>query len=420
MQQYKDEILDTLARRANVALFCSFSPQLEQRFSRTRSFVDNHEFASIADAIEAVLGDSVAKSVNIRSFDPCDPKSKEFIYAIKEVSDAVAAVHRLAGQGLHTIVNETIDVNDGGVSGVALGNIIEFAPGDTPRCVDKPGVLSMPRDLGLSLLETVYGFRPPLDYGSDVRVEFSIHPLRCGFKAENTIIWELEEVGFHQTEGVLTWPNRFSKFIGDKAFGLLVAHAIGLPVPEVTVISRTVAPFTFGMPTGCVEKWIRTCPTEPIPGLLATYRGWHDPFKLMQEEDPTGNRISSIISQAGVDATYSGALLATSEGELLIEGTRGFGDEFMVGTAQPTQLPGQIEESVKELFDRAASVLGVVRFEWVSDSQQVWIVQMHHGATHSTGRTIYPGSAATYHRFEVEHGLENLRKLIANVQGTDD
>ena len=32
-------------------------------------------------------------------------------------------------RGYFTIVNETIDVHDGGVSGVRLGTIVEFAPG---------------------------------------------------------------------------------------------------------------------------------------------------------------------------------------------------------------------------------------------------------------------------------------------------
>jgi hypothetical protein len=32
-----------------------------------------------------------------------------------------------------------VDIEDGGVSGVAYGDMLEFAPGDTPRYVEKPG-----------------------------------------------------------------------------------------------------------------------------------------------------------------------------------------------------------------------------------------------------------------------------------------
>ena len=45
----------------------------------------------------------------------------------------------LAADGYFTIVNETVDTADGGVSGVVLGDIMEFAPLDTPRGVEKPG-----------------------------------------------------------------------------------------------------------------------------------------------------------------------------------------------------------------------------------------------------------------------------------------
>ena len=51
---------------------------------------------------------------------------------------------RLAGEGYLTIVNETIDIHDGGISGVALAGIVEFAPDDTPRAVEQPGVAALP------------------------------------------------------------------------------------------------------------------------------------------------------------------------------------------------------------------------------------------------------------------------------------
>ncbi len=412
---YKDAILNNLAIKANVAQFVSFDPTLEQRYSRIYGYEDNDQFDSVSEAVSAILAQSSEKSVNIRSFDPKDPKSREFVYGLQEVNIIQETLQRLAGEGLYTIVNETIDICDGGVSGVLLGNVIEFAPCDTPRCVEKPGTASLPRQLGLQLLETVYNFNPFLDYSPQTRVEFSIHPLRRGFQREHTIIWELEEVGISHATAKIYWPNRFSQFIGDKAYGLLIAHLSGFKVPLTTVISRNVSPFTFGQLTGFSETWIRTCPTVQIPGKFTTKRGWCDPFNLMKQEDPDGNAIASILAQSGIDAEYSGALITDENGEILIEGTKGYGEEFMIGQKQRSVLPNYIIQSVRNLYEQAAQQLGVVRMEWVADAKTIWIVQFHQGATRSLGNTIYPGNVSSYHRFNVTQGLEKLRQLISTV-----
>ena len=60
------------------------------------------------------------------------------------MNGATSVLKRFSSQGLHTIVNETVDVNDGGVSGVLMHNVLEYSPDDTPRCVEKPGVASLP------------------------------------------------------------------------------------------------------------------------------------------------------------------------------------------------------------------------------------------------------------------------------------
>src|SRR4029453_19591588 len=86
----------------------------------------------------------------------------------------------------------------------------------------------------------------------------------------------------------LTWPNRFSRFLGDKVFGLLVADLLGLPVPATTAVGRRVAPFSFGRPTGSGERWLRTCPAEPVPGRFLTQRGRRRPFAPLAVEDPSG------------------------------------------------------------------------------------------------------------------------------------
>lgn len=65
-------------------------------------------------------------------------------------------------------------------------------------------------------------------------------------------------------------------FFGDKAYGLLVADAIGLPVPLATVVGRNTAPFRFGDVTGTGEVWLSTCPSESVPGHYLTRKGWAD------------------------------------------------------------------------------------------------------------------------------------------------
>jgi len=417
----KDEILDALARSANVAQFVSFGPDLVQRHSRLRGFPPDHRFASPEEAVGVLLDRTPERSVNVRSYDPASPKSREFLYGHTNAAEVAGELARLAASGLWTIVNETIDVHDGGVSGVAFGNLLEFAPGDTPRCVEKPGTAALPRDLGLRLLETVYGFRPNLPARAELRVEFTLHPLRRGNRHEHTILWEIEEPGPPPDGAVLpTWPNHFSRHLGDKAFGLLIADAYGLPVPRTLVIPRSLAPFAFGADTGSAEVWIRTCPREQVPGLFTTQRGWIDPFALLQKEDPEGTVLASVLRQQAVEARWSGALLTREAGEPLIEGVSGTGDDFMTGRRPPEDLPEEVLRAVRETFERARDLLGPVRFEWAWDGAQVWILQLHRGASAAVGRVIVPGEAARFHRHEVSQGIEALRELIARVQGSGE
>jgi hypothetical protein len=413
----KDEVLARLSHSRNVAQFVSFGPGAlsSTRYVRIRGL--GTEPLAAETAIDSLLERTVEKRVNVRSFRLEQPKSHEFIYGLASTSDALAAVRRLSADGLYTIVNETIDVSDGGVSGVSYGSILEFAPEDTPRCVEKPGTAALPAQLGLALLETIYGFRPALDTDPAERVEFSIHPLRRGYHHDHTIVWELERYEPLELSPIIVWPNRFSRFIGDKTFGLLIAESVGLFVPQTTVVARRVAPFTFGRPTGTDEVWIRTAPKEQVPGKFTTRHGWTDPFELLQNEDETGASISAVLSQEGVDARYSGVAATDAAGKLTIEGVRGYGAEFMQGKSRPSALPRNVLDDVESAYIKATA-LGEVRFEWVHDGRNVWVVQLHRGALPGTGRTIYPGEPSHEHRFNITQGLEALRNLAERVRGT--
>lgn len=415
----KDASLDFLAGQGmNVAQFVSFSPGNgipTQTFSRIVGCPPNHRFSDPRTAIETLLRASPDKTVNVRSYEPNNPQSRDFIYGLKTVDLALEQVSRLTAEGLHTIVNETIDVNDAGVSGVLMGNVLEFAPDSTPRCVEEPGTASLPRGWGRELLSTVY--RRPLDLAvpQDSRLEFSVHPRPRGWRQTNVIVWEYSRQAPVDAEPQLTWPNEFSRMLGDKVFGLLVAYHLGLPVPRTTVINRRVAPFEFGVPTGWPETWIRTAPIEQVPGKFTTHRGWIDPYGLLQTEDPSGKEIASIIAQDGVRPKYSGALIVGRDGKPIVEGKQGEGETFMLGAAAPEKLPDEVLDAVRNLYELAAAALGPVRFEWVFDGERAWVVQLHRGATDTDAVHLTRKHADEWIEFDVTNGLEALRALIGEL-----
>lgn len=417
---FKDAILADLAARANVAQFVSFTPgESELRFALVADPPKNMP-ATPAGAIEMLLTRATESSVNVRAFEPTQPKSHEFIYGLRSVEETVSNVRRLAAEGLYTIVNETIDVSDGGVSGVAFGGIVEFAPDDTPRCVEKPGVASLPTQIALRILKTVYGFEADLTFPANIRTEFSLHPSRHGLRRTHTLIWELEEAAPLRLDASFEWPNHFSRLVGDKTFGLLVADAIGLHVPRTTVTSRRIAPFSFGSSTDTSEYWLRTAPVDPVPGRYTTSSRWVDPFKLIEAEDREGAVLASVLAQEFVDARYSGAAAASGPAASIVEGVRGRGDQFMLGEVPPEPLPAEVTRDVRESLRIARGSFGGVRLEWVHDGRKAWVVQLHHGDLRSRGDVVFPGVPTKEHRYDVRDGLEGLRSLVESVAGSGD
>jgi hypothetical protein len=419
MALHKDLALDRLAELGNIAQFVAYRPGrsgLEQSTSRVIGFAPNAKFPSLEEAVAALLERSDAGAVNIRTYEPESPRSRDFLYDKRSVGEVLENVHRLAADGLHLIINETVDVHDGGISGVVQGDTIEFAPDATPRIVEQPDVASLPRSLGLAILKRVYGFVPDLPDDQDARVEFSIHPALRGWRKTHTLLWEIEAMDGACFAPAPAWPNRFSRHIGDKCFGLLVADYLGAPVPRTFVIPRRIAPFSFGQDTGSRETWIRTCPTEPQPGLFTTAKGWLDPFALLAAEDPgEARQIASVLSQAAISARYSGAAIVGADGKLFIEGATGEGDAFMLGTQHAESLPAEILADVARLHENLTGALGPVRIEWVHDGEQVWVVQLHVGATGSTATTLVAGDADQWHEFDVTNGLNSLREFLADL-----
>lgn len=415
----KDASLDQLARTHNVAQFVSFSPAKLgpiQQFCRVRGFEANYRFQSTAVAVESLLNASNSHMVNIRSYNANEMQSREFIYGLTDARLIELHLERLSQEGAFTILNETINVSDGGVSGVVLGDVVEFRPDATPRGVEKPGFASLPRDWAQRLLSIVYGFGIEFPKEKSARVEFSIHPIKAGWRRSHLLFWEYEEhANPLSSSSIITWPNDFSRLIGDKAYGLLMAHLCGELVPYTTVIGRRVAPFSFGRQTGSGDVWLRTCPVEQVPGKFTTVLGWVDPFRLLQQEDPESDALASVLSQQSIDSSWSGACIETADGKVVIEGVEGYGDRFMQGEHEPESLPQDVQKQVLRVANDLKRSLGPVRFEWAYDGSNVWVLQLHHGRSASKGHSIVPGEAQNWRDFDIRDGLEALRKLLTDL-----
>ncbi|WP_425106628.1 hypothetical protein [Ancylobacter sp.] len=415
----KDATLDRLAERFNVAQFVSFSPSASgprQEYCRLAGLPANHRFASPSQAVQALFERSAEGTVNIRTFSEASSQSREFLYALKDSQTVLMALARFASEGSFAIVNETIDVSDGGVSGVILDGVVEFRPDATPRGVEREGFASLPAAWADAAFHAVFGFGPEVVHGEAARLEFSLHPAPRGYRQSHVLYWEL---GAHETlpgnRVDIRWPNDFSRMMGDKAFGLLIAHLAGFRVPRSTVIGRRLAPFVFGTPTGSKEIWTRTCPVEQVPGKFTTARGWLDPFSLLSREDPEGSTIVSVLAQEAVPAVWSGAAVQGADGMLYVEGTSGTGVDFMQGATPPMALPDAVVATVRATHARLVAAVGDVRFEWAFDGHQVWVMQLHRGASRSVGSIIVPGEASEWAVFDVSEGLEALRLRVQSL-----
>ena len=414
---YKDLDLITIGNTYNIAQFISVSPDNEIRYKCINGYSDDHHFVTIRSAVEALLSKSAYKSINIRTFIPDDSQSKDFVPSLKTVDDVCANIDRLIAKGLYLIIHEAIDLLDGGVSGIAQNNIIEFSPGNTPRFVEKSDEMieALPIELGLRMLEIVYGFKIDIPDSTDKRVEFSIHPKPVGNKHSHVIIWE-EHSSSDVLEHRYVWPTAFSKFIGDKTYGLLMAHLVGIHIPYTTVFSRNphLGIFSFGMPTGSSEVWMRTCPSIQEPGTYITVRGWMDPYTLMKSDDPDGKCLVSCLAQQEVESVFSGALISTTD-DLMIEGVKGFGDAFMLGEVHGVDIPAEVLIKVSGLYDRLEILFGKVRFEWSFDGYHVWLMQLHIGVTKSSGRIIYPGEYTNTVVFNTGDDISKLYNILNTI-----
>lgn len=436
---HKDASLDWLAERVNVAQFSAFmrsaNGRPRQTYSRILGETPNRRLPNIRDTVELLLTRSSDRMVNVRSFKPHDSQAKPFSYGLKTIEDVLGVVNQRFDEGLRVIVNETIDIHDGGFSGVAENGFCEFSPDDTPRCVEVPGFCRLSIEWTEKVIQIIYGSKTDLSLGRKQRLEFSIHPRPRGWRHSKTIGWELGASQTPSGKSEIHWPNRFSRFLGDKTFGLLLAFLSNEPVPLTTVFHRGLSrQFSFGSKTGMADVWVRTSPRDQSldAGKFSTVHGWAPPLELLQQQErkatllrdvDTGKRVlafklPSVLVQAAVKPEFSGKTITEvnkyGKHIAISNGTKGKGDAYMRGdSVRP--LSNALELEVDKVHRRLMRRFGPVEFEWVYDGERIWVVQLHQGVAPGSGDILVPGNPKKWVYVDAKIDLEALRLIVKRL-----
>jgi hypothetical protein len=90
MSELKDDVLDRIAERANIAQFVSFSPTLDVHHLRVKDPPARSGEVTAEEAIELVLRRSSSGNVNVRAFTPDRPKGNPFHYGLDSVEAVLA------------------------------------------------------------------------------------------------------------------------------------------------------------------------------------------------------------------------------------------------------------------------------------------------------------------------------------------
>jgi hypothetical protein len=126
--------------------------------------------------------------------------------------------------------------------------------------------------------------------------------------------------------------------------------------------------------------------------------------------------LASVLAQDGITAQFSGAAIPQRSGTPLIEGVQGFGDEFMLGTAEPEALPDRVIADVTRIWHDLSVAVGDVSFEWVHDGNHAWVMQLHRFAiTTSEGEIVAGEPENGWLAYVAGSGLDQLRELVAQA-----
>lgn len=405
----KDEKLFRLAKKYNVAQFVSFSPHGKQRF---RAFNHIGSGADVSWTIDEMLKHFDA--ICIRTFREDCESGNPFVFGVGNIDDALVQVNSFMSQGYHVILNEAISLEDNCSSGVWQDGLVEFAPQMTPRCVENEGCSSIPAKWAEKIFSILYGCENRLwnAQGSKHkrRFEFSIHANDVGYRKERLVVWE--EGRGCASKMNLRSSDPFSRWLGNKAAGLLYSWLAGVPVPRFCVFRRgqETPLFVAGENTGTAKSWTRSCPAERTPGKYSTVRGFCNPHELMEKD---GQDVVSAIVQDEVSAQYSGAGFCSGK-YYNVEGVSGFGDRFMAGEQKPDKLPSKIKHDVRDfMLGLREAIHSPVAVEWAHDGKKVWLLQLHLEDVGSRGAVVVPGEAIKWFAWKSSDGLEKLRSMAA-------
>lgn len=430
------ENLMKLAESVNVALFCGFRPVNGQPSFVGSNFLQNsdafHESIDMESAVKLLFERSHMQAVSVRSHPVDDATNRSFDYWIEDPATAISLVYEYARQNCVVVVNEGIPVETLTCAGVVQDEIIEFAPMDTPRCVELAGVCSLPRKWGENILRYVFGIGLDLESFRQHRVEFSMHKFEAGSRNNRVLIWEVEPAAAIQTQPLI-WPNRFSRFLGDKAFGLLIAEQMGLRIPRTRYFHREFGiEFAFGIPTNSKDHIDRICPTDQIndQGSSPTLRnqaakplsfltqfegeksGQNDPFKGVAYH---GFKYPSVLRQDWIHPHSSGKTATRTNGDPLHEGVSGSGFDYMLGHSPPEALNQVVVRDLDALFWELKSTLGDVEFEWVHDGSKLWVVQLNQSGSLAEFDWIYKGTPDKWINIDGFGSYNEFRKLVKNL-----
>lgn len=353
------------------------------------------EGASLRELVQLLIEDTPSHMVNVRTFTDRVNEKTTFRYGMKDVDEVLSAVKDNASKGWNSLINECIDKDDTGVSGIIVDSVTEFSPYATPRDIEKENsrFLTLPTVNAMKILTEVYGNLSDMTsldkikfYSSITklqcasktqRIEFSIHPNEVGCFGSRVIIWEaseLDDTDMLLIQHRITRPNAFSEMVGDKAFGLLLADSIGAYTPDTEFHIKAFGDRYVKTPAidlEDVDVWTRTAPTEKQAGRFETEkrRYTEEEIKELLKQD----EIASVLVQEAIDVEYSGsAVLYSNSGEVSVEGVKGEGDKFMMGVEDDIELPIEVTDTVKEFLwsvdEEYGELLGDVKIEWGFDT----------------------------------------------------
>ena len=324
----------------------------------------------------------------IRSFLDGKPSGNPLFLHLNDEDKGVEIIESLQAKGYYTIVSESLDEKVTPLfSGVILGDRMELGFGTTPRCVDDPNIRTavLPLKLGKSIINTVFGAELPLFKPRD-RVEFTVTGTPVGALEQRHIVWEVseEEATMTNTE-IGIWPNHVSEAIGDKCYGLLVANAMGFNVPFTTAFVPNMQPFSFGRPKDTGTVYTRTCPATKSPGHYPSQRGYHNPLYALKHPESLDENfvqsqhvppLASMIVQQEVVAAYAGVCIFNTDQPMRVEGTKGYGDNFMLGDSHD-DMPAEVTTKVEAIGLSLLQNIGNGEIEWVMHQDgTLFVVQL--------------------------------------------